>query len=117
MLTLDNLIEDLRDNTSIRKKSSLGNKIFYKNKTREIFAKNNKKNKKTKCPYYLQENPKHDLLYILRQISKNKKNKRNQQERNKNQRKQKILQNQNQKNRRKNKKLISIQVIIINILL
>jgi hypothetical protein len=77
MLTLDSLIEDLRDKTRIKKKLSLGNKIFYENKTRGVLAKNNKKdkkNKKTKCPYCLQENPRHDpSIYFETNIEKQKK--------------------------------------------
>jgi hypothetical protein len=64
MLISDNLIEDLKNKTYIKKKSSSGNKIFYENKTQGVFAKNNKKNKKNKkakYPYYLQENPRHNL--------------------------------------------------------
>jgi hypothetical protein len=74
---LDSLIENLRDEACTRKKLSLGNRIFYENKTRGVLAKNNKKDKKnkiTKCPYYLQENPRHDLfIYFETNIEKRKK--------------------------------------------
>jgi hypothetical protein len=77
MLILDNLIEDLKDKTCIRKKSSLGNRIFYENKTRGVFAKNNKKNKKNKkakYPYCLQENPRYNpFIYFETNIKKQKK--------------------------------------------
>jgi carboxypeptidase C (cathepsin A) len=76
-LILDSLIEDLKDEAYIRKKLSLGNKIFYENKTRGILAKKNKKdkkNKKAKCFYYLQENPRHNpSIYFKTNIKKQKK--------------------------------------------
>jgi hypothetical protein len=53
-----------RDKTYTRKKLFLDNRIFYKNKTRGVFAKNNKKNKKnkkTKYFYCFQENPRYNL--------------------------------------------------------
>jgi hypothetical protein len=74
---LDSLIKDLKDKACTRKKLSLGNRIFYKNKTRGVLAKNNKKNKKNKkakYPYYLQENPRYDLfIYFETNIEKQKK--------------------------------------------
>jgi hypothetical protein len=77
MLILDNLIENLRDKTYTKKKSSSSNRIFYKNKTRGVFAKNNKKNKKnkkTKYPYYLQENPRYNFfIYFKTNIEEQKK--------------------------------------------
>jgi hypothetical protein len=74
---LDNLIENLKDKTCTKKKLFLGNRIFYENKTRGVFAKNNKKNKKNKkakCPYYLQENPRHNpSIYFETNIKEQKK--------------------------------------------
>jgi hypothetical protein len=71
------VIEDLKDKARTRKKSSLGNRIFYENKTRGVFAKNNKKdkkNKKAKYPYCLQENPRYNLsIYFKTNIKKQKK--------------------------------------------
>jgi hypothetical protein len=77
---LDSLIKNLRDKAYTRKKLFLGNRIFYENKTRGVLAKNNKKdkkNKKVKCPYCLQENPKHDpFIYFETNIKKQKKQKK-----------------------------------------
>jgi hypothetical protein len=71
------LIENLRDKTYTRKKLFLGNRIFYENKTRRVFAKNNKKNKKNKkakYPYYLQENPRYNpFIYYKTNIEEQKK--------------------------------------------
>jgi hypothetical protein len=76
-LILDNLIENLKDKTYTKKKLSLGNRIFYENKTRGIPAKNNKKdkkNKKAKYPYYLQENPRYNpSIYFKTNIEEQKK--------------------------------------------
>jgi hypothetical protein len=72
-LILDGLIENLKDKTYTRKKLFLGNRIFY-NKTQGVFTKNNKKNKKTKYPYYLQENPRYNpSIYFETNIKKQKK--------------------------------------------
>jgi hypothetical protein len=57
---LDSLIENLKDKAYTKKKSSLGKRIFYENKTQGVLAKNNKKNKKNKkakYSYYLQKKP------------------------------------------------------------
>jgi hypothetical protein len=70
------LIKNLKDKTYIKKKLSLGNKIFYKNKTQWVFAKNNKKTKKTRKRNTLIVYKK-TFLYTLRQISKNERNKKN----------------------------------------
>jgi carboxypeptidase C (cathepsin A) len=71
------LIENLKDETCIKTKLSLGNKIFYKNKIQGVFPKNNKKNKKNKKAkyfYYLQENLKHNpFIYFETNIEKQKK--------------------------------------------
>jgi hypothetical protein len=109
---LDSLIENLKDKACIRNKSSLGNRIFYDNKTRGVLAKNNeknKKNKKAKYSYYLQENPRYDVFYVLRRISKS--------ERYRSRGKQRMLQNRNRRSLRRNRMSTSIQIIIIDILL
>jgi hypothetical protein len=77
VLILDSLIKDLRDKAYIKKKSFSGNRIFYKDKTRGISTKNNKKDKKnnkTKYFYCMQENPGYDFsIYFETNIKKQKK--------------------------------------------